>query len=186
MDTLRVLVVEDHRMVREMLCMTLQTEEGIEVVGEAGDGEEAISKARVLKPDLILMDIEMPVMTGIEACHEIRDRLPDCLVLMLTAKDDEESFNYSLLAGAHGYVLKASGREVLRRAIDAVRRGERFFDPPTILTLVNETIRILNERKQRLMEQLTPREVEVLRWIARGATNREAAKEMGIAHQTVK
>ena len=120
MSTLRLMIVDDHQIVREGLRFALEVEDDIEVVGEAGEGKEAIQKAQDLQPDLILMDVVMPGMNGVDACQEIRNLLPQTRVVMLTASGDEESVTASLVAGAQGYVLKAAGRDELLRAIRAV------------------------------------------------------------------
>ncbi len=158
MSPLRVMIVDDHRIVREGLQMALEIEEDIEVVGEAGEGREAVEKAQELKPDLILMDVMMPGMNGIDACQKIRELLPETRVVMLTATGDQESVTASLVAGAQGYVLKAASRDELLRALRAVGRGESILDPSLKRIGTEGFARLVGRERQREVEQLTPRE----------------------------
>ena len=186
MTPLRVMIVDDHRVVREGLRMALEVEEDLEVVGEAGDGREAVDKAQELKPDLILMDVMMPGMNGIDACQEVRDLLPQTRVVMLTASGDAESVTASLVAGAQGYVLKAAGRDDLLRAIRAVGRGESILDPSVTSIVTQGFSRLVSQEKQREVEQLTPREKEVLLLVTQGSTNREVAEGLVISEFTAR
>ena len=186
MGALRVMIVDDHRVVREGLRMALEVEEDIEVVAEAGDGSEAVAKAQDVRPDLILMDVAMPTMSGIDACHEIKDLLPDTRVVMLTASAAEESVTEALLAGAHGYVLKATGRDDLLQAIRAVARGESILDPSVTKIVTERFSRLVGQEKQRELDLLTPREKEVLGLVADGATNKEVAGWLVISEYTAR
>ena len=186
MGALRVMIVDDHRVVREGLRMALEVEEDIEVVAEAGDGSEAVAKAQDVRPDLILMDVAMPTMSGIDACHEIKDLLPDTRVVMLTASAAEESVTEALLAGAHGYVLKAAGRDDLLQAIRAVARGESILDPSVTKIVTERFSRLVGQEKQRELDLLTPREKEVLGLVADGATNKEVAGWLVISEYTAR
>lgn len=186
MGALRVMIVDDHRVVREGLRMALEVEEDIEVVAEAGDGSEAVAKAQDVRPDLILMDVAMPTMSGIDACHEIKDLLPDTRVVMLTASAAEESVTEALLAGAHGYVLKAAGRDDLLQAIRAVARGESILDPSVTKIVTERFSRLVGQEKQRELDLLTPREKEVLGLVADGATNKEVAGRLVISEYTAR
>ena len=186
MKPLRVMIVDDHRIVREGLRMALEVEEDMEVVGEAGEGREAVEKAQELKPDVILMDVMMPGMNGIDACQEVRNLLPQTGVVMLTASGDEESVTASLVAGAHGYVLKAAGREELLRALRAVGRGESILDSSVTRIVTEGFSRLVSRERQREVEQLTPREKEVLLLVAQGATNREVAGKLVISEFTAR
>ena len=186
MGALRVMIVDDHRVVREGLRMALEVEEDIEVVAEAGDGSEAVAKAQDVRPDLILMDVAMPTMSGIDACHEIKDLLPDTRVVMLTASAAEESVTEALLAGAHGYVLKATGRDDLLQAIRAVARGESILDPSVTKIVTERFSRLVGQEKQRELDLLTPREKEVLGLVADGATNKEVAGRLVISEYTAR
>ena len=186
MGALRVMIVDDHRVVREGLRMALEVEEDIEVVAEAGDGSEAVAKAQDVRPDLILMDVAMPTMSGIDACHEIKDLLPDTRVVMLTASAAEESVTEALLAGAHGYVLKAAGRDDLLQAIRAVARGESILDPSVTKIVTERFSWPTSQEKQRELDLLTPREKEVLGLVADGATNKEVAGWLVISEYTAR
>ncbi len=186
MTPLRVMIVDDHQIVREGMRMVLEVEQDLEIVGEAGAGREAIEKARQLEPDLIIMDITMPGMSGIDACQEIRDLLPECRVIMLTASGDEESVTAALMAGAQGYVLKAAGREDLLRALRAVGRGESILDPTVTRIVAEGFSRLVSRERQQEVEQLTAREKEVLILVARGATNREVGDVLVISEFTAR
>ena len=186
MSILKLMIVDDHRVVREGLRMALEIEQDIEVVAEAGDGAEAVDKARRLRPDVVLMDVAMPGMNGIDACQEIKDHLPETGVVMLTASGDYESATASLVAGAQGYVLKAAGREDLLQAIRVVGRGESILDPSITKVVVEEFSRLVGNERQREVEQLTPREKEVLLEVAQGATNEEVAEKLVISEYTAR
>ena len=186
MSRLRVMIVDDHQMVREGIRMVLETENDLEVVGEAGEGNEAVAKAKQLKPDLILMDIMMPGMNGVDACQEVKSLLPECRVVMLTASGDEESVTASLVAGAQGFVLKAAGRDDLLRTIRAVGRGESVLDPAITRIVTEGFSRLVSRQKQLDVEQLTPREKEVLLIVVQGATNKEVADKLVISVYTAR
>ena len=186
MGPLRLMIVDDHRIVREGLRLALEIEEDIEVVGEAGEGKEAVQKAQELKPDLVLMDVVMPGMSGVDACQEIRNLLPETRVVMLTASGDEESVTASLVAGAHGYVLKAAGRDDLLRAIRAVAQGESTLDPSVTRLVTERFSQLVSLERQREVEQLTPREKEVLLLVAQGSTNKEVANDLNISEFTAR
>ena len=186
MNPLRVMIVDDHRIVREGLQMALEIEEDIEVVGEAGEGREAVEMAQKLKPDLILMDVTMPGMNGIDACQEIRELLPETRVVMLTASGDQESVTAALVAGAQGYVLKASSRDELLRALRAVGKGESILDPSVTKIVTDGFSRLISREREREVEQLTPREKEVLLEGVQGATNKEVAGQLVISEYTAR
>ncbi|MBI4298290.1 MAG: response regulator transcription factor [Chloroflexi bacterium] len=186
MSPLRVMIVDDHQVVREGLRKVLEVEENIEVVGEAGDGRQAVDKAQELKPDVILMDVMMPGMNGIDACQEIKGLLPRTAVVMLTASGLAESVTASLVAGAQGYVLKVVGRDELVRAIRAVGRGESILDPSVTRIVTEGFSRLVGQERQREVERLTSREKEVLLLVARGETNREVAERLVISEFTAR
>ena len=186
MSILKLMIVDDHRVVREGLRMALEIEEDIEVVAEAGDGAEAVEKAKRLRPDVVLMDVAMPGMSGIDACQEIRGHLPETGVVMLTASGDHESVTASLVAGAQGYVLKAAGRDELLHAIRTVGRGESILDPSVTRIVVEEFSRLVGNERQREVEQLTPRQKEVLLLVAQGATNKDVAGKLVISEYTAR
>ena len=186
MSTLRLMIVDDHKVVREGLRMALDIEDDLEVIGEAGDGQEAVEKAQQLRPDVILMDVMMPGMSGVDACQEIRGLLPQIGVVMLTASGDEESVTASLMAGAQGYVLKAAGRDDLLRAVRAVGRGESILDPTVTRIVTQGFSRLVSREREREVAQLTPREKEVLLLVIEGATNREVADKLVISEYTAR
>lgn len=186
MAKLRLMLVDDHRVVREGLRLALDIEDDIEVVAEAGDGAEAIATALEVKPDLVLMDVMMPGMSGIDACQEIKNSLPDTGVVMLTASGDQESVTASLVAGAQGYVLKAAGREELLKAIRTVGEGGSILDTSVTQIVIEGFSRLVNQEKERELEQLTNREKEVLMLVAQGATNREIAADLVISEYTAR
>jgi len=183
---LKVMIVDDHQVVREGLRKVLEIEEDIEVVGEAGDGRQAVVKAQELKPDVVLMDVLMPGTNGIDACQEIKGLLPETAVLMLTASAQAESVTSALVAGAQGYVLKVVGRDDLVRAIRAVSRGESILDPSVTRIVTEGFSRLVTRERQREVEQLTAREKEVLLLVVQGATNREVAERLVISEFTAR
>ena len=186
MTPLRLMIVDDHRVVREGLRMALEIEEDIEVIAEAGDGREAVQKALELKPDLVLMDVTMPGMGGIDACQEIRDLLPETRIVMLTASGDRESVTASLLAGAQGYVLKTAGRDELLQALRAAGQGDSILDPSVTRIVIEGFSSLVRGERRREAEQLTAREKDVLLLVAQGATNREVAEKLVISEYTAR
>lgn len=191
MNVIRVLVVDDQRLVREGIASLLDIQEGVAVVGTAVDGQEAVEKATELSPDIVLMDVRMPVMDGIAAARQIRRQHPECQVLMLTTFDDEEYVIRSLQAGASGYLLKDIPAEDLAQAIRLTHAGIYQLSP----TVAGKLIGQLGARVETpappsadvaATHNLTERELEVLRLIATGATNREIADQLVVSEGTVK
>jgi DNA-binding NarL/FixJ family response regulator len=184
MAQIRVLIVDDHTLVREGLTALLKLEQEIEVVGEASDGLEAIRKADQLKPNVILMDIAMPGLGGLEATVEIKKDHPETKILVLSQYDDKEYISRLLKAGASGYLLKkAMGAELLG-AIRAVARGESYLYP-TVATRVIEDYLEANRQPDDIYDLLTDREKQVLKLIAEGMTHKEIAESLCISSKTV-
>jgi NarL family two-component system response regulator LiaR len=178
-----VLIVDDHAVVREGLRTFLELQEGLEVVGEAGDGREAVSLAGRLLPDVILMDLVMPRLDGVAAMQELRRRAPASRVIVLTSFADEDRLLPAIRAGAAGYLLKNVQPRELARAVRAAHRGEALLDPVVAARLV-EVISAAPEDEP--PDRLTRREREVLELIGHGFSNKRIALELGISEKTVK
>jgi NarL family two-component system response regulator LiaR len=179
---IRVLLVDDHAVVREGLRTFLELQEGIEVAGEAGDGSEGVAAAERLRPDVVLMDLVMPRLDGVGAMRELRRRLPDTRVIVLTSFTDEEKLLPALQAGAAGYLLKNAEPAELARAVRKAAAGEAVLDTAVAARLLDS----IAEPAGAPRETLTPREREVLALIGRGYANKRIALELGIAEKTVK
>ena len=182
-EPIRVLIVDDHGVVREGLRAYLELESDIEVVGEARDGQEALEQVAALRPDVVLMDLQMPRVDGVEAIRQIRERHGGVHVLVLTTYGDDESIFRGIEAGARGYLLKDAPRDELFRAVRAVARGESLLQPAVATRLLN---RVARRPLQPAPETLTERELEVLRLLARGAANKEVGAALHISESTVK
>jgi NarL family two-component system response regulator LiaR len=183
-NPIRVLVTEDHDIVRKGICALLVTEPQIEVVGEARDGAEAIRNAQALQPDVILMDLVMPGIDGLEATRRIVAEQPDVRVLVLTSFAGDDKLFPAIEAGALGYLLKDSTPEDLVDAIQQVYRGESSLDPAIARRVLLEFAN--PSRHSTAFDELSSREEEVLRLVSRGYTNREIAQQLDIAEATVR
>ena len=182
-DAIRVLLVDDHTVVREGLRTFLELQDGIEIAGEAADGEAAIREAERLHPDVILMDLVMPKLDGVGAMQELRRRLPSIRVIVLTSFMQDERLLPAIQAGAAGYLLKNVEPAELARAVRAAHAGGTLLDPTVASRLVEA---IAQPRGEEPRERLTAREREVLGLIALGRSNKRIALELGIAEKTVK
>ncbi|MFP5256718.1 MAG: response regulator [Acidimicrobiia bacterium] len=188
-ESIRVLICDDHALFRRGLTMVLESEEGIEVVGEAEDGTEAVAKAEELAPDVVLMDVRMPRVSGIEATSTIAERVPTTKILMLTVSDEEDDLYDAIKAGATGYLLKEISIEEVASAIRAVVSGQSLISPSMASKLLTEFTNLskrADERQSVPTPRLTERELEVLKLVAQGLTNRDIAGELYISENTVK
>ncbi len=176
-----MLVVDDHEVVREGLRAFLELQDGIEVAGEAADGEEAIAVAERLDPDVVLMDLVMPRLDGLGAMRELRERVPRARVIVLTSFLDDDKLLPALRAGAAGYLLKNAPPPELARAVRAAHAGEALLDPVVAARLV-ETLAGDGDP----LDRLTPREREVLELIGRGFPNKRIARRLEVSEKTVK
>ncbi len=185
MKKIRLLLVDDHHIVRAGLRMLFQSEEDMEIVGEANSGEEALELVGNLKPDVVLMDVAMPGTNGIEATRLIKEIHPDVAVLALTMHEDEQYFFEMLNAGASGYIPKRAAPDDLVSAIRVVSQGNVFLYPNLAKSLVKDFLQRAETGQSGTGETLTPREREVLTYIAEGYTNREIAEALVISIKTV-
>ena len=186
MSKIRVLLAEDHTIVRKGLCSLLEGEAGIEVIGEAEDGREAVQKTQELLPDVVLMDISMPELSGLEATRQIKKRFPEVKVVVLTRHANEEYVFQILRAGASGYVVKKAAPTELILAIQSVCRGDSFLSPAISRPVIEEYIRKAEATEENSYHRLTDREREVLQLIAEGHSSREIAALLHITERTVR
>ena len=190
-DPIRALIVDDHALFRRGLEMVLDTEDDVEVVGEASDGTEAVEKAGESLPDVVLMDIRMPRSSGIEACRAMKEVAPSAKIVMLTISDEEEDLFEAIRAGASGYLLKDIPLDEVADVVRAVHGGQSLINPSMAAKLLTEFAALARrdggDRAQEVpAPRLTDREIEVLKLVARGMNNRDIAKELFISENTVK
>ncbi len=188
-EPIRVLVVDDHALFRRGLQMVLEQEPDIEVVGEAASGEEAVAQAAETLPDIVLMDVRMPKGGGIDSCAAVHDAVPSAKIIMLTISDEEADLYDAIKAGAMGYLLKEISIEEVASAIRAVHGGQSLISPSMASKLLTEfaaMVKKTDEKPPVPSPRLTPREMEVLKLVAKGLNNRDIAKELFISENTVK
>lgn len=189
MDKHRVLIADDQLLLRQGLQTLLELEQDIQVVGQAGDGQAALALVETTHPEVVLMDVRMPRLNGVQATRQIREKFPRTQVIILTTFDDDEYVFEGLRAGAMGYLLKDVSAEVLTDAIRRVARGEALIQPSIARKVVSEFARLGTEPKpppQGLAEPLSERELEILRLVAQGLSNREIADKLFITEGTAK
>lgn len=184
MTKIKVLVADDHPVVREGLRTMLETEDDIEVVGQAEDGVDLVQKARELKPDVILVDLQMPRLSGVEAIRRIKAEKPDTNIIILTTYDYDEYIFDGISAGARGYLLKAIPREDLFNAIRTVSQGGSLLQPLVATKLLHKFSDLA--RKEAPDQILSEREIEVLKLMAEGARNRTIAERLCVSERTAK
>ncbi|MEU9885344.1 response regulator transcription factor [Sphaerisporangium sp. NPDC051011] len=184
--TVRVVVADDQAMVRAGLRMVVESEPGMEVVGEAADGAEAVALARRLRPDVVLMDISMPVMDGLTAARRVLGDPDPPRIIILTTFDTDENLYAALRAGASGFLLKVSPPEQLVEAVRVVAAGDALLDPAVTTRVIASFAGRYEPVRPSSLDELTRRELEVLRHLARGLTNAEIAGELFVGEATVK
>jgi len=190
-DPIRTMIVDDHALFRRGLEMVLDSEQDIELVGEASDGAEAVEKAAESLPDVVLMDIRMPRSSGIEACRAVKEAAPSAKIVILTISDEEEDLFEAIRAGASGYLLKDIPLDEVADAVRAVHGGQSLINPSMAGKLLTEFATLARrDDEERVQEvpapRLTEREMQVLKLVARGMNNRDIAKELFISENTVK
>jgi DNA-binding NarL/FixJ family response regulator len=178
METIRILVADDHPVVRDGLVAMLGTQPDFEVAGEAGTGAEAVRQALELRPDVLLLDLEMPELDGVEVIRRVREEAPGVRIVVFTAFDRDEQIVGAVRAGAEGYLLKGTPREEVFRAIRIVHAGGSLIEPMVASKLLRQ---VRGEP-----DALTPREVEVLQLVAQGRSNKQIAKALFVSERTVK
>jgi len=182
--SIRILIADDHAVVRSGLRALLGADPDLEFVGEAGDGAETLHLVETLQPDLVLLDITMPPVNGIETAKELKEKHPELLILFLTMHEDEALLHEALSAGGAGYVIKRAEEAVIRQAIHTVSEGDLYVHPSMTRALLHQTV-TSEQRRGAPAEPLTPRELDVLRLLARGNTNRQVSEQLDISVRTV-
>jgi len=185
-DQVRVVLVDDHEIVRLGLLTLLEDIPWVEIVAEVGTADEALQVAEEHQPDVVVMDIRLPGESGIEACEKIVARWPDMNVIMLTSFDDDALIFKALQAGASGYVLKQVGNQLLIDALDAVREGKAMLDPSVTLRLIDHIRQQESEHQSAAFKDLTSREMMILAEVALGKTNNQIAESLNISEKTAR
>ncbi|HSG41807.1 MAG TPA: response regulator transcription factor [Anaerolineales bacterium] len=183
---IKILIADDHLIIRQGLRLILETESDFEIVGEASDGAEALRLSKKLKPDMVLMDLRMPNMDGLTAIEKLRDEQPDVAVVILTTFNEDELMLRGLQAGARGYLLKDTNRSTLFDTIRAAARGETLLKPEIMARVLAQKNAPAAKSKSDATFNLTDREYEVLESVARGERSKEVAANLGISERTVK
>jgi DNA-binding NarL/FixJ family response regulator len=188
-ERIRLMIADDHELFRRGLRMVLEDEDDIEVIDEAGDGEAAVELAREHAPDVVVMDVRMPGLTGIEATRRIKEEEPGTKILVLTISDEEDDLYEAIKAGANGYLLKEISIDEIAHAVRSVHGGQSLISPSMASKLLDEFASMIKKEEQKEevpAPRLTPREMEVLEHVAQGMNNREIAKALFISENTVK
>ncbi len=188
-ERIRLLIADDHELFRRGLRMVLEGEDDIEILGEAGDGQAAVELAREHAPDVVVMDVRMPLLSGIEATRRIKEEEPGTRILVLTISDEEDDLYEAIRAGANGYLLKEISIDEIGTAVRSVHNGQSLISPSMASKLLDEFAAMVKreqEKEQVPAPRLTPREMEVLEHVAKGMNNREIAKALFISENTVK
>jgi DNA-binding NarL/FixJ family response regulator len=186
-EPVRVIIVDDQELFRRGLKMLMEAEPGLDVVGEAGDGATGIELASQVVPDVVLLDVRMPKVSGIEACIAIKEAVPAAKILMLTMSDEESDLYEAVKSGASGYLLKDSSIEEVAQAVRVVADGQSLISPSMAVKLIDEFKQMSRPEREHVPGlRLTDRELEVLRLVAKGMNNREIARDLFISENTVK
>ncbi len=186
MAKIRLMIVDDHEVVRVGMRALFELETDIHVVGEASNGAEAVAKVGVLDPQVILMDVRMPNMNGVEACRDIKSTHPNVYVLMITSHDDTKAAEDSILAGASGYLIKNASRVELLKAIRLVATGQSLVDPQSAKQAMTKIMSLASGTTHIPGEELTERERDVLALVARGYTNKQIAEKLYVSDKTAR
>jgi DNA-binding NarL/FixJ family response regulator len=188
MNTITILLADDHDVVRRGMKMLLEDEEGIKVVGEASDGLDAIEKVKLLMPNVVILDLTMPKMTGIEAAKIISEEYPDVKILIFSMHHNKEYIVSSVENGANGYLLKDTSKDELLKAIKAVSEGRKYFPPEISEVIINELLAKATgtqEETRPIFEKITPKEKQILGMIVQGFNSREMADKLFLSIRTV-